>query len=170
GTDQLPVPARRCGGGFGGFYRQQQRRAVERQGQGRGHRARDLHRHQRRTGRAAAQCLAVLTAPDGMVTAPITQPPCEVSTGDTPDRYLIIYGTGWRNGATGAVTVQVQKDTDTPVTLATNYVGAQPTFALAGLDQINAILPKDLAKGTLKLTVLGPGTIKSQDNVTIEIK
>jgi len=122
------------------------------------------------TGRAAAQCLAVLTAPDGMVTAPITQPPCEVSTGDTPDRYLIIYGTGWRNGATGAVTVQVQKDTDTPVTLATNYVGAQPTFALAGLDQINAILPKDLAKGTLKLTVLGPGTIKSQDNVTIEIK
>jgi uncharacterized protein (TIGR03437 family) len=122
------------------------------------------------SGGAAAQCLAIVKVGD-TDTAVFSTPPCEVSTAaDVTDRYLIIYGTGWRNGATGAVTVQVQKDTADPVTLTTNYVGAQPGFALTGLDQINAILPNNLAKGTLKLFVNGPNNTKSQDGVTIELR
>ncbi len=122
------------------------------------------------TGAAAAQCLAIVKDASGNDTAVYSLPPCEVSTGDKADRYLIIYGTGWRNGASGAVTVTVQKGTDAAVTLATTYIGLQPSFALSGLDQINAVLPKDLVKGTLKLTVNGPSGSKSQDAVTIEIR
>lgn len=121
------------------------------------------------SGGAAAQCLAIVKVGD-TDTAVYSLPPCEVSTGDTADRFLIIYGTGWRNGDSGAVTVQVQKDTADPVTLSTTYVGVQPGFRLTGLDQINAVLPKDLAKGTLKLFVNGPNSTKSQAEVTIEIK
>lgn len=121
------------------------------------------------SGPAAAQCLAVLTAADGTVTAPTTQPPCQVSADDTP-RFLIIYGTGWRNATAGGISVQVKKDTADPVTLATNYIGAQPDFAISGLDQINAVLPKDLATGVLTLTVVSSATVTSQASVTIAIK
>ena len=57
-----------------------------------------------------------------------------------------------------------------PVTLATNYIGAQPDFAISGLDQINAVLPKDLATGVLTLTVVSSATVTSQASVTIAIK
>lgn len=120
------------------------------------------------TGAAAAQCLAIVN--DGVNDVAVySNPACEISTGDIQDRFLIIYGTGWRNTSSGTVTVQVQGDTGDPVTVTANYIGVQPTFALAGLDQINAVLPKDLIKGTLKLTVLGP-TGNSQADVTIELK
>ena len=123
------------------------------------------------SGPAAAQCLAVLTATDGTATSVYSSPPCEASTSaDTPDRYLTIYGTGWRNAAAGGISVQVKQGTADPVTLTTSYVGIQPDFRLSGLDQINAVLPKDLVKGVLTLTVLSSSTVTSQASVTIEIK
>jgi uncharacterized protein (TIGR03437 family) len=122
------------------------------------------------TGPAAALCLDV-TGTGDMAVATYSVPPCAVST-DEVQRYLVIFGTGWRNGTVGNVTVQVQKDTATAVTLTPVYAGIQPDFQLAGLDQINVQLPKDLATGTLKLSVVGGTvtTITSRSGVEIAIK
>ena len=83
-------------------------------------------------GKGATQCGRV--SDDGL-TFEITNPPCSVGNEISPD-ILTIYGTGWRNGA--GITVVFGDLTLTPT-----YSGAQPN--LAGLDQINVPLIKDLA-------------------------
>ena len=83
-------------------------------------------------GKGATNCGRV--SDDGL-TFEITNPPCSVGNEISPD-ILTIYGTGWRNGA--GITVVFGDLTLTPT-----YAGPQPN--LAGLDQINVPLLKDLA-------------------------
>lgn len=86
-------------------------------------------------GKATAQCGRV--ADDGLSFV-LTNPACEVGS-DTDTGYLVIYGTGWRNGS--GLTVKFGDSVLTPV-----YAGAQGD--LAGLDQINVPLIKDLSGKT----------------------
>ncbi|MEP7340442.1 MAG: hypothetical protein ABI977_22110, partial [Acidobacteriota bacterium] len=90
--------------------------------------------------------------------------PLQIDLGPDSDRIILaIFGTGWRNvGDTSNVTVELRPLVDEglpnavrrPVVL---YAGEQPT--IAGLDQINIELPRDLAgKGEINIGV----TMKAQ--------
>ncbi|MDX2031230.1 MAG: hypothetical protein SF339_11195 [Blastocatellia bacterium] len=104
----------------------------------------------------------VSTAQCGRVSADglgfnITSPPCSVGNDSQAD-LLVIYGTGWRNGA--GIQVKIGDQTLTP-----SFVGAQPDFQ--GLDQINVALTKELAeKKDLEITVTVPGTTPIDSNKT----
>ena len=105
-------------------------------------------------GASSAQCGRV--SPDGLGFN-ITAPPCSVGNDSQAD-LLVIYGTGWRNGA--GVQVKIGDQTLTPT-----FAGAQPDFQ--GLDQINVPLTKDLAdKKDLEVTVTIPGTTPIDSNKT----
>jgi uncharacterized protein (TIGR03437 family) len=65
---------------------------------------------------------------------------------------LALFGTGWRQATVNEVRVQVRKD-NFAIDLPLEYVGPQPT--LAGLDQINARLPRALiGKGECIVSVI----------------
>jgi uncharacterized protein (TIGR03437 family) len=83
-------------------------------------------------GKALAQCGRV--SDDGL-SFELTAPPCAVSN-EGEQNLLVIYGTGWRNGT--GLTVKFGDLTLTP-----SFAGPQPSFP--GLDQINVVIPKDLA-------------------------
>ncbi|MFN0124225.1 MAG: hypothetical protein ACKV2V_27310, partial [Blastocatellia bacterium] len=120
-------------------------------------------------GPAAASCLSVITVEE-VQSAVSTAPPCAISVEGTP-RFLILYGTGWRNGTAGSIAVTVQKGDETAVSLTVSYAAAQPDFAQAGLDQLNIDLPAELMiSGVLKLSVIDAAGVTSQASVTIEIK
>ncbi|MFN0083916.1 MAG: hypothetical protein ACKVX9_00875 [Blastocatellia bacterium] len=105
-------------------------------------------------GASAAQCGRI--SPDGLAFN-ITPPPCSVGNDALAD-LLVIYGTGWRNGA--GIQVKIGD-----VTLTPSFAGAQGDFD--GLDQINVALTKDL--GNLKdreITVTVPGTTSLDSNKT----
>lgn len=103
-------------------------------------------------GATAAQCGRV--SPDGLSFL-TTLPPCSVGNESQAD-LLIIYGTGFRNGA--GVQVKIGEQTLTPT-----FVGAQPEFP--GLDQINVNLTKELAdKKDQEVTVIVPATTNIESN------
>jgi uncharacterized protein (TIGR03437 family) len=91
------------------------------------------------------------------VTTPIDLGP------ETDQVFLVLFGTGWRNRSlTGGVVVTVS-GVEAPVTFA----GAQPSFA--GLDQINALLPRSLmGKGEVDLVVTVDGKTANTVKVSIE--
>ncbi|HJZ80669.1 MAG TPA: hypothetical protein VKD91_09990, partial [Pyrinomonadaceae bacterium] len=103
-------------------------------------------------GNTTAQCGRV--SPDGLSLL-ITLPPCSVGT-ELQSNALIIYGTGWRNAS--GLQVKIGDQTLTPT-----FSGAQPD--LAGLDQINLNLTKDLAdKADLDVTVIIPAATNIESN------
>ncbi len=105
------------------------------------------------TGKASAQCGRV--ADDGLSFV-TTSPACEVGN-ETDAAYLVIYGTGWRNGT--GLTVKFGDTVLTPV-----YSGAQGD--ITGLDQINVPLVKDLAGKTDAEFTVEFGTVIS-NKVTV---
>jgi uncharacterized protein (TIGR03437 family) len=92
-------------------------------------------------GMAIAQCGRV--SDDGL-NFEVSAPPC--ATGNSSnDNLLVLYGTGWRNGA--GITVAFGDLVLTP-----SYAGPQPNYP--GLDQINVSIPKELAdKANTEFTV-----------------
>lgn len=103
-------------------------------------------------GATAAQCGRVSSDGLGFLT---TLPPCSVGNESQAD-LLIIYGTGWRNGA--GIQVKIGDQTLTP-----SFAGAQPEFL--GLDQINVSLTKDLAdKKDQDVTVIVPAATNIESN------
>lgn len=86
-------------------------------------------------GKATAQCGRI--SDDGLSFV-LTNPACEVGS-DADPAFLVIYGTGWRNGS--GLTVRFGDTVLTPI-----YSG--PQGDLVGLDQINIPLIKDLAGKT----------------------
>jgi uncharacterized protein (TIGR03437 family) len=85
--------------------------------------------------------------------------PVDLSNGDV---YLVLFGTGLRGATAGSVSLKVG-DQDVPVT----YAGAQGTYA--GLDQINARLPRDLtAKGELEVVLTVEGGAANTVKVAVK--
>ena len=103
---------------------------------------------------AAAQCGEVLDA-----AFVITDQPC-AATDDTKTRFLILYGTGWRNAA-ATTTVTLGETVVTPV-----FAGPQGFFP--GLDQINVSIPAGTAMGDIPIKV-NAGTVVS-NTLTVKIK
>lgn len=102
---------------------------------------------------------AALATPDGIhyFTAPF-----EVTVDGRPN-YLVLFGTGMRN-VSSADRVQVTIDG-----IAAQVVYAGPHGSLAGLDQINVIIPQQLrSKGTVNVTLVVDGIPAS--TVQIRIK
>lgn len=83
------------------------------------------------SGNATAQC--GMTLPDNTVV--LSPPPCSVGTSAAP-KFLVLYGTGWRNASSVKVTIG-------GIELTTTFVGPQP--GVFGVDQINATLVPELA-------------------------
>jgi uncharacterized protein (TIGR03437 family) len=79
--------------------------------------------------------------------------PLDVSSGQTA---LVLFGTGIENRSSlSVVTVTIGKQT-----LPVDYAG--PTPGLAGLDQVNVLLPASLAgSGTVNITVSVDGTVSN---------
>jgi len=104
---------------------------------------------------AAAQCGEVL---DGAFV--VTEQPCAAST-DTQVRFLILYGTGWRNAA-ASTTVTLGEDVLTPI-----FVGAQGFFP--GLDQINVAIPiSATGKGDVAIKVTSAAIVSNTLVVKIQ--
>jgi uncharacterized protein (TIGR03437 family) len=97
-------------------------------------------------GRGIAAAQVVRVKPDGtQIYEPVAQFDAvqrryvaqPVDFGASKDRlFLLLYGTGFRNAAVAGLQVG-------PAALALSYAGKQPQFA--GLDQVNAELPRELA-------------------------
>ncbi|MBI1760672.1 MAG: PD40 domain-containing protein [Acidobacteria bacterium] len=105
------------------------------------------------TGAATVQCGRVSDDGLSFVTS---SPACEAG-GDADTAYLVIYGTGWRNGS--GLTVTFGDTTLTPV-----FSGAQGS--LAGLDQINVPLVNTLAGMTDSAFTVNFGDVKSNSVTT----
>lgn len=103
---------------------------------------------------AAAQCGEVLD-----MAFVITDQPC-AATDDTKTRFLILYGTGWRNAA-ATTTVTLGEAVLTPV-----FVGPQNFFP--GLDQINVGIPAGTAVGDLPIKVTSNAIVSNTLNVKIK--
>jgi uncharacterized protein (TIGR03437 family) len=89
--------------------------------------------------------------------------PIDVTSGEA---YLILFGTGIRN--VGTVTVLVDTDLLDSNVLFPAYAGPQPTFP--GLDQVNVLLPANLAgSGCLDLS-LGAGGVSFSNTVYVCIQ
>jgi len=82
---------------------------------------------------------------------------------ETEQLYLVLFGTGWRHlSSLSAVRVSVG-GTDAQVT----YAGLQPT--IAGLDQINVLLPRSLAgRGEVEVALTIDGVIANSVQVSIK--
>ena len=110
---------------------------------------------------AAAQCGEVLD----MVFV-ITEPPCAASVEaaegvEAKVRFLILYGTGWRN-ASASTTVTLGETVLTPV-----FAGAQGFFP--GFDQINVGIPAAAAgKGDLPVKVTSAGIVSNTLMINIK--
>lgn len=104
-------------------------------------------------GAAAAQCGVVMGS-----SFVITAPPCAAST-ESEQRFLILYGTGWRLSGTANVTLRVGDQA-----LTVNYAGPQGDFP--GLDQINAVIPAALMGKGEQDTVV---TASSQASKTVKV-
>ena len=105
------------------------------------------------TGAATVQCGRL--SDDGL-SAVLTNPSCDVGN-DSDTRFLVIYGTGWRNGT--GLTVAFGDTTLTP-----SFSGAQGD--LAGLDQINVPLATSLLGKTDAAFTVNFGTTLS-NSVTV---
>jgi len=104
-------------------------------------------------GKAVAQCGRV--SDDGL-TFEVSTPPCATSNTNN-ENLLILYGTGWRNGA--GITVKVGDLVLTP-----SYSGPQPNYP--GLDQINVSIPSELANKTDTEFTVEFGTVISNKLTT----
>jgi uncharacterized protein (TIGR03437 family) len=103
-------------------------------------------------GGAAADCLIKTPGmPDRY-----TSPPCQVSNGSTVG-ILVLYGFGWRS----APSTQVRIDDQTYTPIYSGPRGGDQT------DQINLVLPSELAGRTGLLSVVIPGTNVESNRVNI---
>jgi uncharacterized protein (TIGR03437 family) len=103
-------------------------------------------------GGAAADCLIKTPGmPDQY-----TPPPCQVSNGSTVG-FLVIFGFGWRSAP--STQVRIDDQLYTPI-----YSGPR---GFGQTDQINLVLPPELAGRTALLSVIIPGTSIESNRVSI---
>lgn len=82
---------------------------------------------------------------------------------ETDQIFLVLFGTGWRFRSSESAVKVTMGGVDVPVT----YAGLQPT--LAGVDQINARLPRSLAgKGEVDLVVTVDGKVANAVRISFK--
>lgn len=88
--------------------------------------------------------------------------PAPISLGEAGDQhYLVLFGTGWRNRASSSSVRAVVGGVEAPVV----YAGAQGYYA--GLDQINILIPRELAgRGAVDVTVI----VGAQSSNTVQVR
>jgi len=96
-----------------------------------------------------------------------TPNPVNAGTADQPT-YLILFGTGWRNRTGGPTDFSSVTVTMGGKTAVAQYVGAQPDFP--GLDQMNLIIPADLAgtNGDVDIVITIDGKTAKTTRITIQ--
>jgi uncharacterized protein (TIGR03437 family) len=105
-----------------------------------------------------AAAIVVTVGPNNVQTFQSVLSPIDVSSGPV---YLSLYGTGIR-GAGSSVSVAIN-GTNVPVT----YAGAQGV--IAGLDQVNVLLPSSLAgSGTVNVALTAAGIAANVVNIVIQ--